>query len=61
MTVEVGQIYIINGYDERFKVLCIDGDDCFVRWEEGNHGVLEINRILGSCSVADTPQTERSE
>lgn len=32
--------------DHMFTVLCIAGDDAFVEWEDGSHGVLSMRLIL---------------
>lgn len=61
MKVEIGQTYEVKGSGEIFKVLCIDGGECFVKWNDGGHGVLKTSRILSGCVLVDTPGNERNE
>lgn len=54
VSVEVGQIYEIASNGMRFKVLCIDDGECFVKWADGGyHGILDINRVLTSCTLVN--------
>ena len=59
--IKVGQLYEAKS-NYRFKVLCIDEDECFIKWldDEGYHGVMSKEAIRENCKPFE-PQTERSE
>lgn len=57
--IKIGGLYEDKG-NYRFKVLCVDGDDCFIRWldEYDTHGVLSVDAIHERCKPYIAEQTD---
>lgn len=57
--IKIGGLYEAKG-NYRFKVLCVDGDACFIKWldEDNTHGVLSVEALHEKCKPYIAEQTD---